>query len=292
VGILSAALLTTLVVLALLWSGHSTGSVVAGTSTWMPAGPSHRVTVWAVGDGADITRHGDDVVGLLEARELDRFLYLGDVYETGTAIDFALSYGPLFGRFASGTAPTPGNHEWPHRYDGYYPYWTAERGSRPPDYYAFSIGGWQLLSLNSEADHGPQSAQLAWVRRKISRTPRFGNCRLAFWHRPRFSGGPHGNQPDVDPLWKAIRGKVRITLHGHDHNYQRFRARDGIVEVIAGTGGRSVYPVDRRPSLMAATYHAFGALRLRLRKGFAGLAFVSISGAVRDRAGVRCRHGR
>jgi hypothetical protein len=288
---LPATLLPVLVALAFVWAGPSTArDSVAGASAWMPAGPSHKVTIWAVGDGADVGRASYDVSALLKSRRLNRFLYLGDVYEYGTATDFALNYVPLFGRFASRTAPTPGNHEWPHRYDGYYPYWSSVRGSPPPDYYAFSIGGWQLLSLNSEADHGLQSPQLAWLRRKISRTPKFGNCRLAFWHRPRFSGGPHGNQPDVDPLWQAVRRKARLTLHGNDHNYQRFRTRDGVVEVIAGTGGRSVYPVDRKPALLAATYDVFGALRLRIHNGLAELAFVSRGGAVLDHKGVRCHH--
>lgn len=265
----------------------------AGHGGWMPAGPSHEVTVWAVGDGADADGDGRRVARMLERRRLQLFLYLGDVYEYGTARDFAHSYAPIFGPLARRTAPTPGNHEWPNRKVGYWPYWKRVRGARPPNYYAFSIGGWQLLSLNSEADHRPGSPQLRWLRRKVSLTPGFGTCRLAYWHRPRFSDAGHPNQPDVAPLWDALRGKASLVVNGHSHNYQRFRPRHGLVEVIAGTGGRPVYgePAARKDPMLAAAHFKHGALRLSLRKGSADLAFVEVGGKVLDRDGLSCRLG-
>jgi len=265
----------------------------AGREQWMPSGPSHEVTVWAVGDGADARGEGWAVARMLENRRLQRFLYLGDVYEWGTASDFARSYGRIFGPLARRTAPTPGNHEWPNRNLGYRPYWKRVRGSVPPNYYAFSIGGWQILSMNSEADHRAGSPQLAWLRRKLEETPGFGTCRLAFWHRPRFSDAGHTNQLDVAPLWKALQGKASLVVNGHSHNYQRFLPRRGLVEVIAGTGGRPVYgePAARKDPMLAAAHFKHGALRLRLRKGEAGLAFFEVGGKVLDRASVGCRLG-
>ena len=265
----------------------------AGHGGWMPSGPSHKVTVWAVGDGADRKGDGRVVARMLARRPLHRFLYLGDVYESGTAGDFRRSYGPIFGRFASRTAPTPGNHEWPNRAVGYWPYWKRVRGTRPPNYYAFSIGGWQLLSLNSEANHRPGSPQLRWLHRKIVATPEFGTCRLAYWHRPRFSDAGHPNQRDVAPLWRALRGRASLVLNGHSHNYQRFFPRSGLVEVIAGTGGRTIYPepAARRDPKLASAHFKYGALRLELRAGEADLAFVKVGGRVLDRDRVSCTRG-
>ena len=265
----------------------------AGHGGWMPSGPSHRVTLWAVGDGADSNGDGRAVARMLARRPLQRFLYLGDVYEWGTARDFRRSYAPIFGRFASRTAPTPGNHEWPSRAVGYRPYWKQVRGTRPPNYYAFSIGGWQLLSLNSEANHRRGSPQLRWLRRKIAATPEFGTCRLAYWHRPRFSDAGHPNQRDVAPLWRALRGRASLVVNGHSHNYQRFRPRSGLVEVIAGTGGRDIYPepAARRDPKLAAAHFKHGALRLDLQRGKADLAFVEVGGAVLDRDRVSCTRG-
>ena len=231
---------------------------------------------------------------MIEGQPLTRFLYLGDVYEAGSASDFALNYEPIFGRFATRTAPTTGNHEWLSRYEGYYPYWKRVRGSRPPNYYAFSIAGWQVLSLNSEAYHAPVSPQLKWLRRKITRTPAFGNCRLAFWHRPRYSASGHSGSLDVEPFWRTLSGEARLILNGHSHNYQRFDPRRGLTEVIAGTGGRRIY--NERSSMdypgLAVTLFRYGAVRLRLRKGEAALAFVDIRGKILDRRDIRCDPGR
>ncbi len=228
---------------------------------------------------------------MLERRPLQRFLYLGDVYQWGTAAEFASNYDTAFGPLASRTAPTPGNHEWPNRATGYRPYWKGVRGSDPPNYYAFSMGGWQLLSLNSEADHRAGSDQLRWLRRKLAATPGFGTCRLAYWHRPRYSDAGHSNYPDIEPLWDALRGRASLVVNGHSHNYQRFLPRRSLVEVIAGTGGRPMRgePGARRDPMLAAAHFQHGALRLRLRKGYAGLAFVEVGGKVLDRAGVGCR---
>lgn len=244
-------------------------------------------TVWAVGDGADGGRPARRIARFVAARRPDRFLYLGDVYERGTASDFAAGYAPVYGRLTGVTAPTPGNHEWPRRAVGYGPYWRKARGLRPPPYYAFSVAGWRILSLNSQAPHGVGSDQLAWLRQQL-RAP--GTCRIAFSHRPRWSAGTHGNQPDLAPLRNALVGHARIVLAGHDHDMQRFRARNGLVDFVVGSGGHGHYEVDRsRSDLAWSNARAGGALRLRLRPGVADYSFVRVDGLVLDSGRIRCR---
>jgi hypothetical protein len=243
--------------------------------------------VWAVGDGAD----GSDAARALAAEIIrarpDRLLYLGDVYERGTADEFAQHYDTVYGRLGSTTAPTPGNHEWPNHRRGYDRYWRTTTGEPTPPWYTFRIGGWQLLSLNSEAPHGARSAQLRWLRRQL-RTP--GTCRLAFWHRPRYSAGTPGDQADVQPFWAALRKHATLVLNGHDHDLQRLHPRKGITELVAGAGGHRHYAVDRGDARLAyADDTHYGALRLRLERGRAGIAFVDETGAVLDRSTVNCR---
>ena len=50
-------------------------------------------------------------------------LYLGDVYDSGTAGGVREQLPPAYGRFDKITAPTPGNHDWPNHDEGYDPYW-------------------------------------------------------------------------------------------------------------------------------------------------------------------------
>ena len=252
-----------------------------------PSGlPARRALVWAVGDG-DASPAAATLVRLIARSHPDLFLYLGDVYERGTAADFARRYAPTYGRLARRTAPTPGNHEWPRAREGYFPYWKRATGRKLPGLYALEVAGWEILSLNSQTSHGAGSAQLRWLRARLRRP---GTCRLAFWHRPRFSAGTvHGDQPDMAPLWQALVGRARLVIAGHEHGSQRFRRRDGITQLVAGAGGRALYPIrisDSRLAFGDASRHA--ALRLGLRPGGARLAFVASSGRVLDRGSVRC----
>jgi len=165
------AIIASLVPLALL-ADHDHD---ARAATWQ--------TVWAVGDGADGAGGGSAVENLvLTSGPIARFLYLGDVYPTGTRAQFTRDYRNVYGSLADVTDPTPGNHEWPRREQGYDAYWKTVIGREPPAFYSLRVGGWQLLSLNSQTPHGAHSRQLRWLH---NQTAAPGTCRIAFWHRPR-----------------------------------------------------------------------------------------------------------
>ncbi len=252
-----------------------------------PEMPDRPAVVWAVGDGADGSDAARAVARRIARERPDRLLYLGDVYEHGSAEDFRERYDTVYGALAPITAPTPGNHEWPAHASGYDPYWRARTGAATPPWYAFRIGGWRIISLNSEAPHGRGSPQLRWLRSELRRGS--GTCTLAFWHRPLQSAGSHGDQHDVAPLWNALRGRARLVLNGHDHNLQRLRPRDGITELVAGAGGHEHYRLhDDRRVLFGDVEH-YGAVRLHLRRGHASISFVTATGAVLDRSSARCR---
>jgi hypothetical protein len=263
--------------------GAREGSTIAQAPT-PPA--AHQTVVWAVGDGGDGSLAAKKLAGLIAMDRPKRFLYLGDVYPAGTASDFRRRYGPTYGRLRRITEPTPGNHDWPNRGRGYLPYWKAAHGRAQGVYGSFSVAGWQFLSLNSEAPHGNGSPQLAWLRRRLAAP---GTCRIAFWHRPRFSAGPHGDARDMAPLWNALRHRARLVLSGHDHTLQRYRLKDGLTEYVAGAGGSILYR-NRRDSRHAfARDRLTGGLRLILEPGKATLEFRSSSGRLLDRSRATCR---
>ncbi|CAB4930321.1 unannotated protein [freshwater metagenome] len=254
-------------------------------STAVAAMPA-ATTIWAVGD-ADRTPSGETLATWLRARQPARLLYLGDVYEHGTGAEFARRFDPLYGAIARRVIPTPGNHEWANHATGYDPYWLARQGRTPAPWFARTVGSWQILSLNSEEAHDAGSPQLAWVRR-ATRTP--GTCRIVIWHRPRWSTGWHGDQADIAPLWNALRGHARLVLSGHDHDLQRFADRDGLRQYVSGAGGRFNVPLTRasRATVRFADRTSRGALRLRLSRGRAELAFVASGGRVLDRSVATC----
>jgi hypothetical protein len=244
--------------------------------------------VWAVGDGADGSAQAKALARTIERDKPARFLYLGDVYERGTRAEFARNYDGVYGALAPITSPTPGNHDWPQRAQGYLPYWQGKTGQRMPSWYSIEVGGWQILSLNSEADHGAGSRQLRWLRRQLAAP---GDCRIAFWHRPRFSAGTvHGDAPDVAPLWNAVRGHAALVLNGHEHDLQHLRRSGGTVELVAGAGGRARYPLrggDRR--LLWGRDDVNGALRLELDGDTARFEFRAANGRALHAGSVRCQ---
>ena len=265
-------------------SGSEAASAVRlPRGVFVPPFRRREAVLWAVGDGADGGAAAKSLVRRITRQRVDRFLYLGDVYESGTAEEFVRNYATVYGRLARKTAPTPGNHDWPRHVEGYDRYWRRVRGKPVPAFYSFRVGGWQVLSLNSEAPHDAESPQLRWLRAQVRRS---GTCRLAFWHRPRYSaGGHHGDQEDVQPFWDALRGRAALVVNGHEHNSQFWRVGEGqgfesgIYQLVAGAGGHGLYdlePGDARPVFADDEHYA--ALRIRLIGRTARFAFIASNG--------------
>ena len=252
----------------------------------VPAQPAEdRAVVWVAGDAASPDPRSDRVAALVRRGEPGRFLYLGDVYETGTAEEFRRWYHPRFGQLARITVPTIGNHEWLNRYRGYYPYWKSQTGRRRPPWSKTEVAGWEILSLNSQARHGTGSPQVGWLKHAVAGP---GNCRIAFMHRPRYSAGAYGGALDLAPIWHRLVGHARIVLSGHDHNLQRHRPQRGITQYVVGAGGRGTYGLHPNPTLAWGRDDIDGALRMVLRPRHALLEFRSTGGRLLDRSRVSC----
>ena len=280
----------TLLVIALALPGCGSGDPAPArppTGTFVQSAQQQSAVVWAVGDGANGSQASRAVASRIAADHPDRVLYLGDVYAKGTAGEFARNFAPVYAALAPRMAPTPGNHDWPEHARGYDPYWQRVLGRPVAHWYALRAGGWDLLSLNSETAHGARSPQLRWLSARVRGG---GTCRLAFWHRPRWSAGTkHGDQQDTQPLWSALRGRARLVVNGHEHDMQRMRPRDGITEFVSGAGGDGHYPLRRRADLAFGDDRQYGALRLELSPGRARYAFITASGATLDSGSVSCR---
>ena len=257
-----------------------TGMLRPPDGEWIPSVPGRRAELWAVGDAGGPNARA--VARLIDRADPDRLLYLGDVYPAGAEEDFR-AFGRVFRRLLDRTAPTPGNHDWPEAVDGYEPFWREVTGETPPTYYRFRAGGWDVLSVNSE--HSEQGAVARWLE---DQTAAGGTCRIVFWHRPRFSAGPRGNENDVQELWEAVRGRARILLGAHEHDMQRLRPNEGTVQFVSGAGGFGHHDVadEERVAFSDSTHD--GALRLRLTPNVARWAFVALAGRVLDSGSLRC----
>jgi Calcineurin-like phosphoesterase len=268
------------------------GAVIAAAALAFAGGPisfgapEPSTVVWAVGDGADGSTVARRLARRIERDHPDAVLYLGDVYPSGTADDYARHYEPVYGPLAPITWPTAGNHDWGNRATGYLPYW--RRYGRARRWYRFSLGGWELINLNSEEPHEPGSRQLRWLGRVLGKEDT--TCRLAFWHRPRFSAGTvHGDAADIDPLWRALRGRARLVVNGHEHVLMRLRRRAGLTEYVSGAGGAVRYGLRSDRRVAFGRSDRTGALRMVLEPGSAQLEFRDVSGQVLDRSRATCR---
>ncbi len=257
---------------------------LAGCGGDEPGTSPPAVVIWAVGDGGVPGEPAREVAELIARDDPDRVLYLGDVYETGTAEEFR-GFGEVFGPLLERMWPTPGNHDWQNHATGYDPFWRDVRGRPQPHDYERRAGGWEVISANSETPDDREQ-----LRRLGDYAAGGGNCRIAFWHRPRFNAGEHrGEEAAVAPLWETVKTRAAILLSGHDHNVQRFEPVDGTVQYVVGAGGRGHYGVDESdPRLAFSDDTADAALRIRLTPGTADLRFIAADGTELDRSTVRC----
>jgi len=238
------------------------------------AGPA---VVIAAGDVAwcDDLRGAERTAEILD-RTPGTVLGLGDLaYMRGTFEQFRDCYGPTWGRHRGRTRPVPGNHEYESAGAGpYYQYFGESAGEFGDGYYAFRAGNWQVLALNSNISMDRGSPQYQWAQHELQSSDR---CTLAYWHHPRFTSGPNGDNMRAAALWELLHAEgVEVVLAGHDHVYERYLPMNaagqldrerGVRQFIVGTGGALPYRFAAIKPNSAARFEGFGVLRLVLGDG-------------------------
>ena len=261
-------------------------------------------TLLAAGDIASCESSGDERTANLIARLPGTVATLGDnVYDRGSAEEFAECYAPTWGRFRARTRPSLGNHDYgTPRAAGYFGYFGARAGPRGRGYYSYRLGSWLILALDSNCSQiggcGRDTAQYRWLRAELARSN--ARCTLAYWHHPLFTSGLHGPDLTVRPFWSLLYARgADVVLTGHDHHYERFAPqnaegrrdpRRGVRAFVVGTGGRSHYPVVRiLPNSEVRESGTFGVLELKLGEGRYSWRFVPVAGEkFTDRGSARC----
>jgi hypothetical protein len=227
------------------------------------------------GDIANCLSGGDEATAyLLDAIPGTVFTVGDNAYESATATEFTNCYDPTWGRHKRRTRPSPGNHEY-HRpgAPGYFSYFGAAAGDSSAGYYAYDLGAWHIIVLNSEIAHGAGSAQEKWLRSDLAAHPTI--CTLVYWHKPRFSSGWHGNDATLHAFWQALyEFGADVVINGHDHDYERFAPQNpegvadpifGLREFVVGTGGKSLRAFSTiRANSEVRDFSTYGVLKLTL----------------------------
>ena len=245
----------------------------------------------------------EGTAGVLGSIQPDAVLTRGDnQYPSGSLADFEASYADTWGAYRDITFPVPGNHEYgTPGARGYFAYFGKRAGEPDKGYYSYDLGTWHLVALNSECNEiggcGDSDPQATWLRQDLEAHPR--KCVLAYWHRPRFSSGTHGNDLDQDALWQILAAaRADVVLAGHDHDYERFTPMnangiadpEGVTQFVVGTGGASHYKFHNpeRTSTVRITGRN-GVLRLQLtEKGYVWEFTTAPKGEVVDSGNSQC----
>jgi acid phosphatase type 7 len=215
--------------------------------TSLPGGAEPFV---GAGDIASCTGTGDEATAALLDGIAGTVFTLGDnVYDNGTATEFANCYDPSWGHHKSRTKPVAGNHDYnTSGASGYYDYFSDAAGPRDKGYYSFDLGAWHIIVLNSNISRTATSEQIGWLRADL--TGSTAQCTMALWHHPRFSSGYHGDDATQQPFWDVLyEFDADVVLVGHDHDYERFAPQTptgvadptrGLRQFVVGTGGTSL----------------------------------------------------
>jgi hypothetical protein len=211
-------------------------------------GPVTRIAV--IGDFG--TGHGDsdEVASALRAADagdpFDALVTTGDnVYQAGAPADF-FKWEQPYGWVQDEGIPVVaslGNHD-ARTDDGIH---VEELLGMPASWYVERIGPVRFVVLDSNRVGDPdQRAFLASTLGDGTTAP----WTVVVFHHPAFSCGKHKSTPEVLADWEPLfaDGGVDLVLNGHDHNYQRFEAVDGVTHVVTGGGGAPLYAVDGCPS--------------------------------------------
>jgi hypothetical protein len=274
-------------------AGGVTGTSIVTVTTTPP--PGDPVFVGA-GDIASCSSSGDEATANLLDGIAGTVYTLGDnVYDNGTATEYANCYNPTWGRHIARTMPSPGNHEYNTlNATGYYGYFGAAAGDPSKGYYSFDLGDWHIIVLNSNLSCdvigcAAGSPQEQWLRADLAANSKF--CTLAYWHHPRFnSGASPGNNIEMAPFWNALyEYNADVILNGHEHVYERFAPQTpsavadpdhGIRQFTVGTGGRSHYSFGTiQPNSERREGNTYGVLKLTLHATGYDWQFVPVAGA-------------
>ncbi len=268
--------------------------------------PVEHAILLAAGDIAACDEVGDTATAALVEQMLAddpgaTVAILGDsVYPSGSAQTYAECFDPVWGAFRERIRPAIGNHEIAD--DGgaaYFDYFGAAAGTPGEGWYAYDLGAWHVVVLNSnceQVDCGEGSPQVEWLRADLAAS--HAACVLAYWHAPRFSSGPHGGSESVGVFWDALsEADADLVLAGHEHQYERFAPQtpdgaadpDGTRQITAGTGGKELRPAgDPVANSEVIVDDAFGVLRLELGEDGYAWRFVTVEGTDADSGSGGC----
>lgn len=264
---------------------------------------SNDPVVVAVGDGPSGEPTANSVAARIEAIGPPLFLFLGDVYETGTFAENRNHYGissmdvpnrgTLWGATADVTQPTLGNHEAANK-TAWIDYWHGR-----PLFSRFTFGGVLFLDIDSNGSMTTTSKQYQMVHDAITDASA-PSCIVAFWHTPPISGDVIKDKQRA--MWSLLAdGGGDLLLVGHNHSMAEYVPMDAgfvagtpnahMVELLSGAGGHGLGGGVSGARVAWVKGKTAGLLALTLNGAAGGASASSIGWTFQDVNGAGLRSG-
>ena len=290
------------VVVAITSSGARSAASTTVTAT--PQASGDPVLVGA-GDIASCPGTGDDQTArLLDATPGTVFTLGDNVYDNGTASEFANCYDPTWGRAKVRTHPVIGNHDYQTaKAAGYFGYFGSAAGDPSKGYYSYDLGTWHVVVLNSECSQiggcGVGSAEEVWLKNDLA--AHASSNIVAMWHEPRFDSY-NGADTRSSAFWTDLYAAgADLVLNGHSHLYERFApqtpsgTRDdsrGITQLTVGSGGEDHHSFSGSGAQNSLVHNSdsFGVVKLTLRADSYSWQFLPVAGASFTDSGTAATH--
>jgi acid phosphatase type 7 len=259
---------------------------VSPTAPSLPSPSASEAVLVGAGDISMCGQPGAEATAALLDTIPGTVFTAGDnAYMHGSAADYNC-YDRSWGRHRSRTFPTPGNHEYETPgATPYFDYFGHRAGPLGQGYYAYDLGAWHIVSLNTHVPMGEGSAQLAWLRADLQRSR--SQCVAAIMHLPLVSSGPNGDNPHVRDLWRVLlEAGADVVISGHDHIYERHTRIDqdgrpstrGLRLFNVGTGGATLYRSSTLLPTSEAKVVAWGVIKFTLLPNSYRWEFISVDG--------------
>lgn len=243
----------------------------------------------AIGDfgvgGRTQLEYGRAVERFAAARNVSMLLTLGD-NDYSRAAAFQENWQASFGWLGAARIPISGalgNHDVEET-DGSHEF---DALNMPGRFYTRTVGPVAIFVLDS---NDVSRQQTNWLRRALRRSD--ARWKIVTMHHPAYTCGGHKSDEAVQTHWVPMFEEygVQLVLAGHDHNYQRFRARNGVNYVVHGGGGRKPYALREcgaeAPELLRGRV-VVGFLTIVAREGGLIVKAINLRGRQIDRLVIR-----
>jgi Icc-related predicted phosphoesterase len=205
------------------------------------------IKIVALGDLGQRTPDQYAVLSQIEQVQYDLVLIPGDLaYDKGTLSDHEMNFFQVYEHIMRSIPffVISGNHDYAADGAVFREVFSLPENGGPggvEKWYSLDWGSVHIVALDTEKIGDAQ--QVAWLEADLAanRQP----TTIVFMHRPPYSSGSHGSTKSTHvaftPLF--VEHEVDLVLAGHDHNYERTQAIDGVSYVVTGGGGRGTRPV-------------------------------------------------